>query len=56
MKLKHLRNMKIFMLANSASNPKYFKTTMVSITSASSLVSNGINYSVVGSRPSLNIS
>ena len=49
--------MKIFILnvggkqtiANSASNQKYFDTTLVSITSASSLVSSGIDYSVIGS-------
>ena len=40
-------------MVNSASNRKYFDTTLVWITSSDSLVSSGIDYSVVGSRPSL---
>ena len=40
-------------MSNSASNRKFFDTTAVSITSDSSLVSSGIDYSVIGSRPSL---
>ena len=35
------------------SNRKYFNTTLVSITFGESLVSSGIDYSVIGSRPSL---
>ena len=35
------------------SNRKYFDTNLVSITSGGSLVLNGIDYSVIGSRPSL---
>ena len=40
-------------MVNSASNRKYFDTTLVSITSGDSLVSSGIDYWVIGSRPSL---
>ena len=40
-------------MVNSASNQKYFDTTLVSITFGDSLVSSGIDYSVIGSRPSL---
>ena len=35
------------------SNRKYFDTSLVSITFGGSLVSNGIDYSVIGSRPLL---
>ena len=40
-------------ISNSASNQRCFDTTAVSITSDSSLVSSGIDYSVISSRPSL---
>ena len=40
-------------MVNPASNRKYFDTTLVSINFGNCLVSSGIDYSVIGSRPPL---